>query len=59
MRRYVIQIDAYLWAHDDKDAKESIEKELKRIDQSSRVLYDIDLKEIGEQPKGTLDYRKV
>ena len=59
MKRYVVTIDAYMYADDDEDDRAVIEK-AKRM---AKIL-DIDdnqpsVLELGEQPTGTNIYRKI
>ena len=56
-KRYVAEIDLYIWANDDEDARMQAQNIAKEID----AKYDnrASVKSLGHQPSGSLDYSQI
>jgi len=57
-KRYVVTVDMYLYAENDYMAQKRSSKIRKLIDNCDHTD-SVDVKEIGEQPFGTPNYRKI
>lgn len=57
-KRYVVQVDMYVYAKDDYSAKKQADDIRKKLDKTKGVQH-AKVTEIGEQRFASLDYRKL
>ena len=57
-KRYVVQVDMYVYADDDYSAKKQADKVRKELNKINNVQH-AKVTEIGEQPFASFDYRKL